>query len=103
MKKVFGFILVFAVLSNMAFAQDPGIVTSSKPGWHKIGEVKADFKKENESIVVMGADQFKSIKLKVTDAPISINKVLYTMNRVPRRNWQLLTSCRQEVKQNLSI
>lgn len=76
MKKVFGFILAFAVFSTVAFAQDPGIVTSKKPGWHKIGEVKADFKKENESIVVMGADEFKSIKLKVTDAPINIDKVI---------------------------
>jgi hypothetical protein len=58
-----------------AFAQEPAVVTSDKPGWHKIGEVKADFKTESESIVVFGKDEFKSIKLKVTDAPININKV----------------------------
>ena len=48
MKKI---ILVFfamsALLINTAFAQEPSIMLSDKPGWHKIGEVKADFKMEN--------------------------------------------------------
>jgi dihydrofolate reductase len=74
--KIVMVLLLFAGLAaNQAMAQDPGIVTSDKAGWHKIGEVKANFKLENESIVVMGADRFKSIKLKVTDAPINIEKV----------------------------
>jgi hypothetical protein len=76
MKKV---ILVFFVMSamlvNTAFAQEPSIMLSDKPGWHKIGEVKADFKMENQSISVMGKDQFKSILLKVTDAPINIEGI----------------------------
>ena len=76
MKKV---ILVFfvmsAVLVNRAFAQEPSIMLSDKPGWHKIGEVKADFKMENQSISVMGKDRFKSILLKVTDAPINIEGI----------------------------
>ena len=59
----------------VAMAQEPAIMFSKKPGWHKIGEVKADFKMENESIAVMGADKFKSILLKVTDAPINIANV----------------------------
>ena len=76
MKKV---ILVFfamsALLFNTAFAQEPSIMLSDKPGWHKIGEVKADFKMENQSISVMGKDKFKSILLKVTDAPINIEGI----------------------------
>ena len=48
---------------------------SDKPGWHKIGEVKADFKMENQSISVLGKDKFKSILLKVTDAPINIEGI----------------------------
>ena len=51
---------------------------STNPGWHKIGEVKADFKVENESIAVLGADKFRSILLKVTDAPINIQDVKVT-------------------------
>ncbi len=76
MKKVaLVFVVLFAVLMNSAFAQEPGIMLSNKPGWHKIGEVKANFKMENESISVLGADKFKSILLKVTDAPINIERV----------------------------
>jgi len=47
-------------------------MVSSKPGWHKIGSVTADFKVEKDAIEVLGADRFKAIKLKVTDAPIQI-------------------------------
>ena len=60
---------------NLAFAQKPTVVASDKSGWHKIGEVTANFKTETESIVVLGKDQFKSLKLKVTDAPINIESV----------------------------
>lgn len=73
-KAVVVFAVLFMALANFAFAQS-GVVTSNKAGWHKIGESKADFKAENESISVLGADRFKSIKLKVTDAPINIESV----------------------------
>lgn len=53
-------------------AQKPGVVVSKKEGWHKIGEVKANFKMEKESIVVIGADKFKAVKLMVKEAPINI-------------------------------
>lgn len=56
-------------------AQEPAVVISDKAGWHKIGETKADFKTESEGITVLGKDSFKSIKLKITDAPINISKV----------------------------
>ncbi|HEY5825314.1 MAG TPA: hypothetical protein VIT44_13160 [Cyclobacteriaceae bacterium] len=78
MKKVM--IIAIALLAtigvvNSSYAQAPGVVTSNSAGWHKIGEVKASFKMENESISVLGADRFKSIKLKVTDAPINIENI----------------------------
>ena len=77
MKKAIVLLLVLLVAyANLAFAQKPAIITSGKPGWYKIGEVKADFKMQNESIVVLGKDEFKSIKLKVTDAPLNIEKVM---------------------------
>ena len=73
MKKVaLIFVVLSAFLVNAAFAQEPSVMLSDKPGWHKIGEVKADFKMENESISVLGKDRFKSILLKVTDARINI-------------------------------
>jgi hypothetical protein len=69
-----GVVLLVAFVTS-AFAQEPSVMLSNKPGWHKIGEVKADFKMENQSISVLGNDQFKSILLKVTDAPINIEEL----------------------------
>ncbi|HET6227039.1 MAG TPA: hypothetical protein VFF27_12210 [Bacteroidia bacterium] len=48
------------------------LIISDKSGWHKIGEITADFKKEKEEVIVMGADRFASIRFKVTDAPIDL-------------------------------
>jgi hypothetical protein len=73
MKKIIVLMLALAFVQvNTAMAQKPGVVISNKEGWHKIGEVTASFKMENESILIVGASQFKSIKLKVIDAPINI-------------------------------
>ena len=75
MKKVSVLLCLLCITFMAALAQEPAIMFSNKPGWHKIGEVKADFKMENESIAVMGKDKFKSILLKVTDAPINIANI----------------------------
>ncbi len=70
------FVLLFVAVATVnVFGQKPSVVASDKPGWHKIGEVTADLKTETESIVVLGKDAFKSIKLKVTDAPINIESL----------------------------
>jgi hypothetical protein len=74
-KAVFLFVVMSAFLINATFAQEPSVMLTDKPGWHKIGEVKADFKMESESIAVLGADKFKSLCLKVTDAPINIESL----------------------------
>lgn len=76
MKRAFGILLVMcSAIVNSAFAQKPAVVTSNEPGWHKIGEITASFKMDNESISVLGADEFSAIKLKVTDAPINIEHI----------------------------
>ncbi|MGZ3919029.1 MAG: hypothetical protein ACXVNM_03235 [Bacteroidia bacterium] len=73
MKKIIILLLSLLFVSvNSVTAQKPGIVVSNKEGWHKIGETTASFKMENESILVVGADKFKSIKLMVTDSPLNI-------------------------------
>jgi len=69
------FTVLFAMLFSSVFAQEPSVMLSDKPGWHKIGEVKADFEMENQSISVLGKDKFQSILLKVTDAPINIEGI----------------------------
>ena len=76
MKKLFYLFIAAMSFGQIAFAQDPAVIVSTKPGWHKIGEVKADFTKENESIVVIGNDKFKAVKLKVSEAPINLSKVV---------------------------
>jgi hypothetical protein len=64
--------VLLGLLVNSAFAQKPAVVLSNEPGWHKIGEITASFKMEDESIAVLGADKFAAIKLRVTDAAINI-------------------------------
>ena len=55
---------------GVAFAQLPKVVTSDKKGWHKIGETRVDFKKERDEIVILGANRFSAIKIKVENAPV---------------------------------
>lgn len=58
-----------------AFSQKPAIVSGDEKGWYRIAEVTAGFDKESESIIVMGKDEFASIKLRVDDAPVTIERV----------------------------
>lgn len=64
--------LATAGLCKTASAQKPAVVVSDKSGWHKIAETIVNFKKENDEVVIMGADKFAQIKLRVTDAPIDL-------------------------------
>jgi gas vesicle protein len=74
-KMIFKLVMLLGIVSTSAFAQKPAVVTATDKGWHKIGEITASFKKQNESIVVMGKDEFSAIKLKITDAPINIERI----------------------------
>jgi hypothetical protein len=77
MKKSIVILLMLIVAqASPYFAQKPGVVVSTKEGWHKIGEVTASFTMEKESIVVLGADKFKSIKLRVTDAQLELQSLM---------------------------
>jgi hypothetical protein len=69
------FVVLIAAIVKFGYAQKPAVVTKTEPGWTKIGEITASFKMQDESIVVLGADEFDAIKLKVTDAPINIERV----------------------------
>jgi hypothetical protein len=77
-KSIIILVVIQAVIINLTLAQKPEIVTSNKTGWHKIGEVTASFKTKTESIAVWGADKFKAIRLKTTDAPINIERLTIT-------------------------
>jgi hypothetical protein len=73
MKKILTGILV--LLGFYLMAQKPTFVTGTEEGWYQIGETSADFKKERESIIVMGKDEFTFIKLRVHDATINIERL----------------------------
>jgi hypothetical protein len=50
------------------------------PGkWRLLGQVTANFKADHDVVVVRGPyDNFRRIKLKVTDAPVNINRLVVT-------------------------
>jgi hypothetical protein len=74
-KRVIGMLGMIMLLAGSVFAQKPAVVMSDKDGWQRIGQVTANFKTTSESIVVMGADNFQAIKLRVKDAPINIERL----------------------------
>jgi hypothetical protein len=57
------------------FAQKPAVVGTNEPGWHHIGQTTASFKKQNESISVLGADEFAALRIKISDAPVHIERM----------------------------
>lgn len=67
--------MLFVWSMNSAYAQKPGVVLDNDPGWQKIGETVASFKSQDESIAVLGADEFAAIKLRVEGAPLEIDRL----------------------------
>jgi hypothetical protein len=72
MKKTILFLFASILTVSVLNAQKPEVVTSNKPGWHKIGDANVNFKTDKDEFLVMGKDRFKSIQLKVTDAPVHV-------------------------------
>jgi len=72
MKKTMILILLAIAGYGVACAQLPKVISSDKKGWHKIGETNVDFKKETDEIVILVANRFAAIQLKVEDAPINL-------------------------------
>src|SRR5688572_26925862 len=77
MKKILIVVLTFlAVLGNTkTFAQKPAVVASNEPGWTHIGHTTANYKMQNESVVVLGADEFTALKIKVTEATLHLERM----------------------------
>lgn len=71
-------VLVMALFAwdiQVSHAQKPAIVLSDEAGWTHIGETVASFKSEDESIMVIGADEFSAIKIKVDHAALQIDRL----------------------------
>lgn len=66
------FVLLIAANFSKTFAQTPGVVLSDKSGWHKIGETIVNLNAETDEILVIGANRFQSVKIKVTHAPVKL-------------------------------
>jgi hypothetical protein len=77
MKKLINSLLLLAGLSMPYFsmAQKPAVVADSKPGWHRIAGLEASFDKDNESVHIMGNDEFTALRFRVEDAPIHIDRM----------------------------
>lgn len=70
--KKFIVMLLLAASSTNLWAQTPKVVISDKDGWHKIGETVVSLDKETDKIMIIGANRFAAVKIKVTDAPIRL-------------------------------
>ncbi|MDX2172462.1 MAG: DUF2541 family protein [Bacteroidota bacterium] len=82
MKKIMIVLLAIVASTGMISAQKKGkgekkvvAVTSDAKGWQKIGEMTASFAKERDVMVVVGADKFAAIQIKVTNADINISDI----------------------------
>jgi hypothetical protein len=67
--------ILLAAAYSTVFAQKPVVVATNEPGWTHIGHTTASFKLQNESLSVLGADEFTAIKIKVTDAGLHIDRL----------------------------
>jgi hypothetical protein len=72
MKKKIAAILTFAFCIGLVSAQQPAVMVSTSPGWHKIATTTVDLTKERDEVSVLGADHFSAIKLMVSGAPIDL-------------------------------
>jgi hypothetical protein len=77
MKKIVITILMVLAVTfyTKVFAQKPAIVGTNEPGWTHIGQTKASFKMQNESIAVLGADEFTALRIKISDATLQIERL----------------------------
>lgn len=75
MKKALFFILATVFSVSLLHAQQPVVVTDKDAGWQKIGDAKVDFKTDKDKFIIVGADRFKSVKIKAFDAPVRIDEM----------------------------
>lgn len=75
MKKLLFVIMVTVFSAGVLHAQQPVVTTGKEAGWHKIGDAKVDFKTDKDRFIILGADRFKSVKVKAFDAPVKIEEM----------------------------
>ena len=91
MKKKFILLIALAgCLSNLS-AQQPAVLVSNAPGWHKIAETTVDFTKDRDEVMVLGADRFTALKFMVTEAPIDLQDLEVWSEKGTKQNIQVRT------------
>ncbi|MES2573508.1 MAG: hypothetical protein V4572_01070 [Bacteroidota bacterium] len=85
MKKLVLMLLLVASSANL-LAQTPKVVVSDKDGWHKIGETTVNLEKESDKILIVGANKFAAIKIKVTEAPIRLESFIIHFDNDEKRD-----------------
>jgi hypothetical protein len=75
MKKALLVMLATVFSMSVLHAQQPVVVTDKEAGWQKIGDAKVDFKSDQDKFIIVGADRFKSVKVKAFDAGVRIDEM----------------------------
>jgi hypothetical protein len=94
MKKLLFLLLSTIFTVSMVQAQKPEVVTKKKAGWQKIGDANVDFKSDKDKFVLIGADKFKSLKIKVKDAPVHIEEMEVEFEGGVKENIQIKSEYR---------
>ena len=71
-KMIMAMLLLIAGAGNTLQAQRVEVMTSTKEGWHKIGETTVNLKKDTDEILVIGENRFTELKFVVKETPIDI-------------------------------
>jgi hypothetical protein len=72
MKRMILFLMTTFLTITFVHAQKPEVITKNKAGWSKIGDAKVDFSNDKDKFILIGKDKFKSLQVKVKDAPVHI-------------------------------
>jgi hypothetical protein len=75
MKNVFLLLITTMFTISVLHAQKPEVITKKKAGWQKIGDASVDFKTDKDQFILIGADKFKSLQVRVKDAPVHIDEM----------------------------
>ena len=87
MKKHFLIVLLaITSLGYRAIAQQPAVITKDNPGWHKIAETAVNLRSDRDEVIVIGADHFNALRLKVTDAPVEFTDLTVVFENEARQD-----------------
>jgi hypothetical protein len=76
-------LFVSLLLALNVCAQKPVILTSDKPGWHRIGELTMNLKNDTSFIEVIGADAFSAIRLKGLEGEVGLAEMIVHFEEGP--------------------